>query len=1289
MEGAGINLRLAPDGDSWPSSLGGSRMRFTAEGPSIPNELLDLRSNGEVVFFCGAGVSKPAGLPGFFDLTKKLMTDLGVADDAPTGKLMAPSFAADDPSLAPPLDQVFSSLQRDYTDQHIHGAVTKLLQTPLRASSKFHETILKLSRNAADEPFVVTTNFDRLFERAKKKIPYWSYPSLPNLHTDALHTGVVYLHGRLSKSSDNRRNPLLLSSRDLGRAYLADGWATTFVRQLMERKVIVFLGYSAGDPPIRYLLEGLSDSSSLRPRPIFAFDRGTEDEVKARWEPLGVEGIAFPTFEGLWETLEVWSTQAASNDAWVQNVIALSQQQPEDLQPFQRGQVAALVSTVAGATKFANAEPPPPAEWLCVFDRHRRYAAAEKISWDRDAETFDPLESYGLDDDPPRPPENQWRSQNVGVDLLETLPTELDGLGFGRLAGLTDPRQGPSARLSALSHWFERVSHAPAAIWWAARQNDLHPSLQWAVSRRLSGHGGEYEQNVRAVWTKLLELDRSDQPFSIGWYNFVAQVQRDGWSPSTLRAFERQVRPGLGLSDLYRFPRPPTGALDESMLAFKVVVPERHDPLPEVPDQNIAAVLAILRQSLVLAAGLMAETAYSNAAFFKLPAIEPDFRPGERIVMQRDTVGNFLWVVSLFRRLATVDDVAARREFRTWPDDSYFFSKLRIFVWSLEGLFSPTHIFEGLLTLTDEDFSNHYYQRELLHLLRGLAGRLTAKQRLKIEIRIRKGRRRYRREKALDFRSSKLHLIGTRLGWLQRHGWPLGEVSVSKLREFRATEDWQERWELNADNDLDGRSGWVRRETDPGDLIESTLGSLAENAIHGSTREFDSFVQNVPFAGLVERRPARALAALAYQARRHEYPEALWQELLSSWPANTPARLLLLCALRIVRLPATVAFQLRHSTTSWLEKHLPTIWKVHPAIALIIWDDAFSSLVAGGPEATESGIGETTVGGVVQKESRKTIDYAINAPVGHLVDCLFDMLPRKKRWIKGEGLPTSFTNRLLKTLTAPGEGRDHAAALIGRQLSWLHHCDPSGIGEELVRIAQPGEPLSEALWSGIISTGSLPQSPELFARLKGAFLSLFSAEDFVGSSSIHRTMGELLTVGAYWFRKNDAYVSPDEARTALQKTSSTTRQSALWMLSTIVAKYRVWRSFGKLFLNEIWPKEAKYRSSDITNTMLRVAEADHRNFPDVVATILPYLTAVEYPDLFMYRELRQPEDGGGKSLVQRWPLEILTLANVLVAENVRAAPYKMAELLDEIAIASPVARETRAWQRLNALLNRA
>ena len=39
-----------------------------------------------------------------------------------------------------------------------------------------------------------------------------------------------------------------------------------------------------------------------------------------------------------------------------------------------------FVRTVEGAKRFADADPPPPGEWLCVFDSAVRYEKAEQVS---------------------------------------------------------------------------------------------------------------------------------------------------------------------------------------------------------------------------------------------------------------------------------------------------------------------------------------------------------------------------------------------------------------------------------------------------------------------------------------------------------------------------------------------------------------------------------------------------------------------------------------------------------------------------------------------------------------------------------------------------------------------------------------------------------------------------------------------------------------------------------------------------------------------------------------------
>src|ERR1700687_6171566 len=63
-------------------------MRFTEAGPGIPNELLDSRDAGDVVFLCGAGISIPAGLPDFFKLTAEVARCLGVQSDSQPGRLI-------------------------------------------------------------------------------------------------------------------------------------------------------------------------------------------------------------------------------------------------------------------------------------------------------------------------------------------------------------------------------------------------------------------------------------------------------------------------------------------------------------------------------------------------------------------------------------------------------------------------------------------------------------------------------------------------------------------------------------------------------------------------------------------------------------------------------------------------------------------------------------------------------------------------------------------------------------------------------------------------------------------------------------------------------------------------------------------------------------------------------------------------------------------------------------------------------------------------------------------------
>ena len=64
-------------------------MRFIEKGPDIPQALIDAQLNGQVLFFCGAGISVPAGLAGFHDLTKTVADKLHATDHIEVKAMLA------------------------------------------------------------------------------------------------------------------------------------------------------------------------------------------------------------------------------------------------------------------------------------------------------------------------------------------------------------------------------------------------------------------------------------------------------------------------------------------------------------------------------------------------------------------------------------------------------------------------------------------------------------------------------------------------------------------------------------------------------------------------------------------------------------------------------------------------------------------------------------------------------------------------------------------------------------------------------------------------------------------------------------------------------------------------------------------------------------------------------------------------------------------------------------------------------------------------------------------------
>ncbi len=512
-------------------------MRFFPSGPNFPDELLEARDAGNVVFFCGAGLSSPA-LPGFSGLAEQVISEFG---PPPGSKLR------DGTALSAPLDQVFNLLHEEHGAAAVEHVVNTILKDKAAiAPTEQHSIVLRLSRSAGRKLQLVTTNFDRLFQKARKGINCHIAPGLPDLASGEPLEGLVYLHGRMptQRSDGIKRLNFVLSSADFGRAYLADGWATRFVRELLQRYVIVLLGYSASDPPISYLLQGLRARADKTPARIFAFDSGPDDEVQARWRDRGVGVLSYDnsdhSYAGLWDSLRAWADRADDPGAWRQSIVTMAQTNPRDLLPDQRGRVASLVRSDRGAKLFSETVPSPPAEWLCVFDRYVRYGSPRSMPGTEGE--IEPLPEYKLDDDPLRPAGEPWRTDEVNDDLL------LSAVRSGALARLGSFRGRQTVvlpdRLFSLANWITRTLNEPASAWWAAGHGTLHERLLDQIEWQMGRPNGDLSNRALKIWSLLVEAFRHS-PFDNRWYEFERMLNRTGWVDFTLREFERITTPYL------------------------------------------------------------------------------------------------------------------------------------------------------------------------------------------------------------------------------------------------------------------------------------------------------------------------------------------------------------------------------------------------------------------------------------------------------------------------------------------------------------------------------------------------------------------------------------------------------------------------------------------------------------------------------------------------------------------------------------------------------------------------
>jgi SIR2-like domain len=370
-------------------------MRFVPDGPDIPNDLIRKWREGQVLFLAGAGVSVPSHLPLFEGLAlsvyevlnDSLFSTLKNARAIPhpetrkqymeTAELPPDRQVEASLFLDKQFDRFFSALEKRFDPdikgrtktRHVRNAVEQILSG--RTHSNTHRDLLRLSlaRHSSGDfskpPScrIVTTNFDLLFEAAWKvefDRPPLSFDARMAPRSGAHDfAGIIHLHGALSNEAHVASN-YVLSSRDFARVYLRSGVIGNYIYDLIRRYTLVLIGYSADDPPMRYLMDAIGEDASLfddMKTPYAITDLGPDSSEafeQAVWAAKEITAKFFRHRAGeqpyapLWETIESWANWSRDETSWLEaQLLSHAVGDYKNASPFQKAFVQDLLSVLS------------------------------------------------------------------------------------------------------------------------------------------------------------------------------------------------------------------------------------------------------------------------------------------------------------------------------------------------------------------------------------------------------------------------------------------------------------------------------------------------------------------------------------------------------------------------------------------------------------------------------------------------------------------------------------------------------------------------------------------------------------------------------------------------------------------------------------------------------------------------------------------------------------------------------------------------------------------------------
>jgi|GEM_PF-1265759 len=1225
-------------------------MHFDPNGPDLPLSLLRTHRSGNLLLIVGAGISKAAGLPLFGELADQIYMRLGQALPGEPGSLA--SRAEIDARKAGQFDRLIGLLEQrlvlrraDWHQPHniVRETVAALVTPKPRANVNAHADLLDLSRAGDGRPRLVTTNFDTLFERAWRRRTKQDLISSAGAGMPAVgsheFTGVLHLHGRVADPQYRvPETDLVLTSANFGEAYMRDGWASRFVYDLLRRYTLLLIGYSADDPPMRYMLEATEEGRLNFPdlKPAYALIGDTDDDagtLREAWRGKGVLPLVYPAPDRdhgpLYRTLSAWAELARDPLHWsAERLARLTSKSRDEATSDERSAFTFLTRDVSSVSVAAQ--------------------GATDTAW-----------------------------------IEEILPTE-------------------SGDISTFIAWFRnRLDSAAAARYAVAATDATKAQIAQAVNLLLRSRQPVLAEPYLRFWLLYVQANlqpalnpygriRSDAGVTTARINeVVAQLE------PRLRIKRRfHMLDGDGLQ------KEPSSLRD--LAQFTLEAPERNwrrqlEAWPEDAEAE-ERLLQALDRSLCEAielghdAHLIPED--GDLRSFDL-ALVHDPEPDEELVEQNDrhksswrlhqpdsTNQRFAPLIrmmtGLWRRLASRETHKASRIATIWAErDALIFKRLAAWT-AVEGDPNAARLIETYLRGTsrtrywESDNSPElvrFYVKRWNQLApptrRVLEQAITAGMLPKrIQIFTKPGHRAYAR--AL-YTARELARIRTAGGRLSR-------TTLTRLKAlYRKFPDLPREMPIYAHlyNPSWSGSGYS---ADVRVLDQVSDDKLLETV--AAFQETNRIEQADLWTVFARSEPMRAFAALSEALRNGQFPVSNWEPFLSlyAYPEpslDEPERPPLGDVLEKLNAAPVEQFgPLTHQLARIVEKSAGAPDDPLFAAVMLLWDRLVGVTAAPDQDDPDTMLGE----------------LVFSHPLGILAQSLVNILDAMAP-AQASGLPELLSARFERLATIRGRAGLIARGSLLQQLAFLRAVAPVWVDANLM----PGLLLhdDEAVdLMSVVARSVAPQFPDLFNVLKPAII--HALEHNRTDDGVREMLSGALIGAAFAVIKGQGgfELSGVECRQTLTRVSNTVLARMAWELSSMLrsnvgadARGAFWAEAISPFLCDYWPNDVSARTTEVSENLAHLPALAGTAFDEAVAVVLDLACPIQRYEIRFGLGLGEDDN----DCISQYPrTSLIFIAGIL--DRSAPPPDDLGEVIDRLLQADPEIGSEPAFWRIRQML---